>query len=87
MAGELRRLRLTRRWRQRDLADQVAVLSRRVLGHTLSASERTISRWESGRDGPPSLPAQRVLAAVFEVPIDTLGFAQPAPLPRPPASS
>ncbi|MDQ3151834.1 MAG: XRE family transcriptional regulator [Actinomycetota bacterium] len=55
----------------------MAVLSRRVLGHTLSASERTISRWESGRDGPPSLPAQRVLAAVFEVPIDTLGFAQP----------
>ncbi len=77
MSGELRRLRLARRWRQRDLADQVEVLSRRVLGQTIGVSERTISRWESGRDGPPSLPAQRVLAAVFEVPIDTLGFAQP----------
>ena len=77
MSGELRRLRLARRWRQRDLADQVEVLSRRVLGYTLSASERTISRWESSQGGPPSLPAQRVLAAVFDVPIDALGFAAP----------
>jgi len=77
VSGELRRLRLARRWRQRDLADQVEVLSRRVLGYTLSASERTISRWESSQGGPPSLPAQRVLAAVFDVPIDALGFAAP----------
>jgi transcriptional regulator with XRE-family HTH domain len=77
VSGELRRLRLERRWRQRDLADQVEVLSRRVLGHILSASERTISRWESGQGGPPSLPAQRVLAAVFEVPTEALGFAPP----------
>ncbi len=68
---------MERRWRQRDLADQVEVLSRRVLGHTLSASERTIGRWESGRAAPPSLPAQRVLAAVFDVPIEALGFAPP----------
>ncbi|MPZ67360.1 MAG: hypothetical protein GEU83_18270 [Pseudonocardiaceae bacterium] len=47
--SELRKLRLQRRWRQRDLADQVEVLSRRVLGHTFSASERTIGRWESGQ--------------------------------------
>ncbi len=75
--SQLRGLRLERRWRQRDLADQVEVLSRQVLGSTMSASERTISRWESNRGGPPSLPAQRVLAAVFDVPIDALGFAAP----------
>jgi transcriptional regulator with XRE-family HTH domain len=80
VAGELRRLRLERRWRQRDLADQVEVLSRRVLGHTLPVSERTISRWESGQAGAPSLPAQRVLAAVFELPIEALGFAPPQAL-------
>ncbi len=56
------------------------MLSRRVLGHTLSASERTIGRWESGQAGPPSLLAQRVLAAVFELPIEALGFALPHPL-------
>lgn len=52
-------------------------MSRRVLGRVLSVSERTISRWESPRAGPPSLPTQRVLAAVFEVPVEALGFAPP----------
>jgi len=75
--SQLRGLRLQRRWRQRDLADQVQVLSRRVLDYTMSASERTISRWESGQGATPSLPAQRVLAAVFDVPIEALGFALP----------
>jgi len=50
---------LERRWRQRDLADQVEVLSRRVLGYTISASERTISRRGSKQGTIPSLPTQR----------------------------
>lgn len=78
--SELRRLRLARRWRQRDLADQVEVFSRRVLGQTMSVSERTICRWESGHGGSPSLPTQRVLAAAFDVPIDALGFPAPNPI-------
>jgi transcriptional regulator with XRE-family HTH domain len=73
--NQIRVLRLARRWRQRDLADQVKVVSRRVLGQTLGASERTISRWENG--DTPSLPAQRVLAAVFDIPISGLGLTTP----------
>lgn len=73
--NKLAELRAQRRWRQRDLADQVEVMSRRVLGHTLSVSERTISRWEHG--DIPSAPAQRVLAAVFAVEVDGLGFVVP----------
>lgn len=76
MGSHIRALRLVRRWRQRDLADQVKVVSRRVLGQTMGASERTISRWENGET--PSMPAQRVLAAVFDVPLAELGFLAPA---------
>lgn len=77
MGNRLRQFRNERRWRQRDLADQVEVLSRRVLNETLSVTERTISRWEGGET--PSLPAQRVLAAVFDCTPDDLGFPAPAP--------
>ncbi|MBB5155783.1 helix-turn-helix transcriptional regulator [Saccharopolyspora phatthalungensis] len=77
MGNKLRAFRHARRWRQRDLADQVEVMSRRVLNETLSVTERTISRWEGG--DTPSLPAQRVIAAVFETTPEELGFPAPAP--------
>ncbi|PKW19269.1 helix-turn-helix transcriptional regulator [Saccharopolyspora spinosa] len=77
MGNRLREFRTARRWRQRDLADQVELLSRRVLNETLSVTERTVSRWEGGDD--PSPPAQRVLAVVFETTPDELGFSTPTP--------
>lgn len=75
VGNRLREFRKARRWRQRDLADQVELLSRRVLNETLSVTERTISRWESGES--PSPPAQRVLATAFDCTPEDLGFATP----------
>ncbi|MEY8043595.1 helix-turn-helix transcriptional regulator [Saccharopolyspora cebuensis] len=80
MGNRVREYRQARCWRQRDLADQVEVLSRRVLNETLSVTERTVSRWERG--DTPSLPAQRVLSALFEASPEELGFHRPPPAPR-----
>lgn len=69
----LRGTRLSRHWTQADLCAQFERRSRE-LGRPLSLSVRQVRRWES--DNPPCpLPAyQRVLEALFEVPVTDLGF-------------
>lgn len=69
----LRGMRLSRHWTQADLCVQFERRSRE-LGRPLSLSVRQVRRWES--ENPPCpLPAyQRVLEALFGVPVTELGF-------------
>ncbi len=69
----LRQLRLRRFWTQADLAAAFESRSRQI-GRPLSLSVRQVRRWESA-DPPLPLPAyQAVLEALFEVPIEEMGF-------------
>lgn len=59
MNNRLRELRAARRWSQADLADR------------LDVSRQTINAVETGRYDP-SLPLAFKLAAVFEIPIESI---------------
>ena len=63
MNNRLRELRAARRWSQADLADHLEV------------SRQTINAIETGRYDP-SLPLAFKLAAVFELPIESLFFPE-----------
>lgn len=49
----------------------------RLLGIGGTVTERTIARWESPKPGCPSPSAQKVIEALFGVPLEDLGFEVP----------
>lgn len=63
MNNRLRELRAARRWSQADLADR------------LDVSRQTVNAVETGRYDP-SLPLAFKLAAVFELPIESIFFPE-----------
>jgi len=69
MKNRLRELRAVRRWSQADLADR------------LDVSRQTINAIETGRYDP-SLPLAFKIAAVLELPIESL-FSPDEPNPAP----
>lgn len=77
--AKLKALRFERRWTQEDFSAAFEARARE-LGEPLSLSVRQVRRWESANP-PWPLPAyQRVLEAMFSVPVTEMGF--PAPWPR-----
>jgi putative transcriptional regulator len=70
--NRLRELRAVRRWSQAELADR------------LDVSRQTINAVETGRYDP-SLPLAFKLAAVFELPIESISLPEPVRAARHPA--
>ncbi|MGW1993379.1 hypothetical protein [Embleya sp. NPDC001921] len=48
------------------------------MGERVAVSARQVRRWESTNPGWPHPPARRVLAALFDTPIERLGFIPPS---------
>jgi transcriptional regulator with XRE-family HTH domain len=70
----LRHLRLLRGWGQADVADRLNELARRA-GKSSSVTEGTVGRWERGRTRMPDPLNRQLLAELFGVPLDVLGYA------------
>lgn len=73
----LRTVRVSMMLSQDDFATALRDAGERA-GYPLDASKRLVQRWESGAIAAPSPRYARALEAVTGMPIDTLGFTNPA---------
>lgn len=73
----LRTVRVSMMLSQDDFATALRDAGERA-GHPLEASKRLVQRWESGAIAAPSPRYARALESVTGMPIDSLGFANPA---------
>ena len=73
MSNVLHALRHHRGWERRTVANRFAVLSRRIIGQTVTIDERKISDWENGHSYTPL--DHQILEAVFETEFDPPGIS------------
>ncbi|GAA4990008.1 hypothetical protein GCM10023205_71580 [Yinghuangia aomiensis] len=72
--------RIARGWpTQQDFVDAYDKHAR-ALNQKATISVRQVRRWEAGKTGLPNRDARRVLEAMFERPLEELGFHHPASL-------
>lgn len=77
MNPAFRSARLARGWHsQADVAAAYAAHAA-ALGEPGSIDVRQVRRWESAKPGWPNTHARRILAAMFQVPLEDLGFRPP----------
>ncbi|MYV99122.1 helix-turn-helix transcriptional regulator [Streptomyces sp. SID3343] len=65
-------------WHSQEEFAEAFDLGAQRLGERVAVSPRQVRRWESAKPGWPHPPARRVLAALFETPVERLGFVPPS---------